>query len=117
MSSRRAWLLIGLGALLLGLSCPPFRLPIVSFIAIAPAVLLVRQAVDESNPRRAFRWGFWYGLASQGLVLYWLVVALWHFTPLSACAGSHFSRNPSFGWTSATTPTSRTGSVRIRQAP
>ncbi|MGH8065983.1 MAG: apolipoprotein N-acyltransferase, partial [Candidatus Entotheonellia bacterium] len=30
------------------------------------------------------RWGFWYGVAAQGLVLYWLTVALWHFTPLSA---------------------------------
>ena len=78
------WLLIALGALLLLLSYPPFRLAVVSFIAIAPAVLLVRQAILEADPRRAFRWGFWYGVASQGLVLYWLVVALWHFTPLSA---------------------------------
>ena len=84
MSGRRAWLLIGLGALLLVLSYPPFRLPIVSFIAFTPAVLLIRQAVIDRDPRHAFRWGFWYGLISQGLVLYWLIVALWHFTPLSA---------------------------------
>jgi apolipoprotein N-acyltransferase len=28
--------------------------------------------------------GFWAGLLSSGLVLYWIVIALWHFTPLSA---------------------------------
>ena len=36
------------------------------------------------SPRGALRWGFWYGFVTQGAVLYWLVVALWHFTPLSA---------------------------------
>ncbi len=30
--------------------------------------------------------GFWFGLLSQGLVLYWIAVALWHFTPLSGLA-------------------------------
>ncbi|MGH7570041.1 MAG: apolipoprotein N-acyltransferase [Gemmatimonadales bacterium] len=83
MSDRRAWLLVALGALGLAASYPPFVFPPLSFVALAPATLLVRQAVADRDPRRAFRWGFWYGLASNGLVLYWLVVALWHFTPLS----------------------------------
>src|SRR3989442_1971771 len=55
-----------------------------SFFAIIPAVLLIQQAVVEASPRAAFRWGWWYGLISNALVLYWMVVALWHFTPLSA---------------------------------
>src|SRR2546422_3927775 len=55
-----------------------------SFFAIIPAVLLIQQAVVEASPRAAFRWGWWYGLVSNALVLYWMVVALWHFTPLSA---------------------------------
>jgi apolipoprotein N-acyltransferase len=55
-----------------------------SFFAITPAVLLIRQAVTAADPRRAFRWGWWYGLAANALVLYWMVVALWHFTPFSA---------------------------------
>ncbi len=83
MSGRRQALLIALGALALAISYPPFHLPIVSFVAITPAVLLLRQATRERDPRLAFRWGFWYGFAAQGLVLYWLIVALWHFTPLS----------------------------------
>ena len=84
MSRRRVAGLIALGALALTASYPPFTLPVLSFLAVTPAVLLVRQCVTDSDARRAFRWGFWYGVASQGLVLYWLVVALWHFTALAA---------------------------------
>ncbi|PYO86937.1 MAG: hypothetical protein DMD66_12085, partial [Gemmatimonadetes bacterium] len=85
MSPRRVVLLVALGAIALTLSYPPFPLPILSFFAITPAVLLIRQAMTDANPTgAAFRWGWWYGLASNALVLYWLVVALWHFTPFSA---------------------------------
>ena len=76
--------LIALGALALCASYPPFRLPFLSFFAIIPAVLLVRQAASDADPRGGFRWGWWYGVAANGLVLYWMVVALWHFTPFSA---------------------------------
>lgn len=84
MSRRRTALLVALGAAALAGSYPPFAFPILSFVAVAPAVLLVRQAESDRDPHWAFRWGFWYGVAAQGLVLYWLTVALWHFTPLSA---------------------------------
>jgi len=77
-------MLVVLGALALFLCYPPFPLPFLSFIAITPAVLLIRQAVTDANPRSAFRWGWWYGLATNALVLYWMIVALWHFTPFSA---------------------------------
>lgn len=76
--------LVALGALALLLCYPPFPLPFLSFFALTPAVLLIRQSIQEANPRRAFRWGWWYGLIANALVLYWMVVALWHFTPLSA---------------------------------
>src|SRR5881398_1759563 len=82
--SRRTGVLIALGAVLLALSYPPFHIPVLSFVAVTPAVLLVRELEAAADSRRALRLGFWYGLVSQGLVLYWLVVALWHFTPLSA---------------------------------
>ncbi|MFN2571955.1 MAG: apolipoprotein N-acyltransferase [Gemmatimonadales bacterium] len=77
-------ILVALGALALFFSYPPFPLPILSFFAITPAVLLLRRSVIAADPRGAFRWGWWYGLATNALVLYWLVVALWHFTPFSA---------------------------------
>ncbi len=84
MSRRRLIVLVVLGALALTASYPPFPLPILSFFAITPVVLLIRQGVLVADPRAAFRWGWWYGLVTNALVLYWMVVALWHFTPFSA---------------------------------
>ncbi|HEX9293237.1 MAG TPA: apolipoprotein N-acyltransferase [Gemmatimonadales bacterium] len=81
---RRLVVLVVVGAIALTASYPPFPLPFLSFFAITPAVLLVRQAVQDGNPRSAFRCGWWYGLMTNALVLYWMVVALWHFTPFSA---------------------------------
>jgi len=82
--TRQATALVALGAVLLAASYPPFRFPAVSFLAVAPALILLRRFEHERDPRAALRWGFWYGCVVQGAVLYWLVVALWHFTPLSA---------------------------------
>jgi len=79
----RAAVLIGAGAVLLVASYPPFQLPLFSFVALAPAVVLLQQLERTQDARTALRQGFWYGLVTQGAVLYWLVVALWHFTPLS----------------------------------
>jgi apolipoprotein N-acyltransferase len=31
----------------------------------------------------AVRLGYWFGVLANGVVLYWMVIALWHFTPLS----------------------------------
>jgi len=82
LPSRRAWLLVVLGAVALAGCYPPFPLPFLSFVALVPPVLLLEAHADDA--RAAYRWGFRYGLAANGLVLYWLVVALWHFTPLAA---------------------------------
>jgi apolipoprotein N-acyltransferase len=82
--TRQAAALVALGAALLAASYPPFCLPVLSFLALAPAVVLLRRFESERDPRGALRWGFCYGFVTQGAVLYWLVVALWHFTPLSA---------------------------------
>jgi len=83
VSRTRVALLVVLGALLLLFAYPPFHIPILSFVVLAPAVLLLRELERRHDPRLAFKWGWWYGFVSQGVVLYWLVVALWHFTPLS----------------------------------
>ena len=84
MSRRRLAVLVALGAIALTASYPPFPLPLLSFFAIVPAVLLIRQAVQDADPRAAFRYGWWYGLITNAFVLYWMIVALWHFTPFSA---------------------------------
>ena len=73
---------MALGAVALAASYPPFPLPLLSFVALVPAVLLLMGA--GGDPHRAFTFGFRYGLAAHGLVLYWLVVALWHFTAFAA---------------------------------
>jgi apolipoprotein N-acyltransferase len=66
-------------------SYPPFHLLLPSFICLVPAVWLLVSAREDPRPvRRRLVQGFWFGLLSHGLVLYWMVVALWHFTPLSA---------------------------------
>lgn len=82
MTDRRRWLLVGVGAIALAGSYPPFPIPILSFVAVIPAVLLLEDAAG--NPGRAYTWGVRYGIAAHGLVLSWIVVALWHFTPLAA---------------------------------
>jgi apolipoprotein N-acyltransferase len=82
VNSRRHWLLAGMGGVALALSYPPFRLPVLSFVALIPAVLLLREATGD--PRLAYRLGFRYGLIANGLVLYWMLVALWHFTVFAA---------------------------------
>ena len=84
MTARRLALLVAVGALALTASYPPFPLAPLSFIAVIPAVLLIRDAAALGDPRRAFRYGWWYGLVTNALVLYWMIVALWHFTPFSA---------------------------------
>ena len=81
--ARRVAALIALGAALLVASYPPFRFPILSFVAVTPAVVLLRLLERERDFGAALRWGFWYGFVTNGAVLYWLVVALWHFTPLA----------------------------------
>jgi len=83
-ANRRSAALVAVGAALLAASYPPFRLPLLSFVAAAPAILLLRRLEQEDDARGALRWGFAYGFVTQGAVLYWLVVALWHFTPWSA---------------------------------
>jgi len=82
LSSRRGWTLVALGAVALAGCYPPFPLPFLSFVALVPPALLAFDT--EGNPRAAWRWGFRYGLITNALVLCWMVVALWHFTPFAA---------------------------------
>ncbi|MBI3981463.1 MAG: apolipoprotein N-acyltransferase [Gemmatimonadetes bacterium] len=78
------WLIVA-GAGLTILAYPPFHLLFPSFTCLVPAVLLIVRGGEDPLPlRRQLVQGWWFGLASHGLVLYWIIVALWHFTPLSA---------------------------------
>lgn len=81
---RPDWGLLLAGTVLTVLAYPPFHLLVPSFVCLVPAVLLLRAGADDARPfRRHAVQGFWFGLLTHGAVLYWMVVALWHFTPLS----------------------------------
>jgi apolipoprotein N-acyltransferase len=82
---RSDWPLVAGGSLLVCGSYPPFHLFVPSLICLIPAVWLILDAERDPRPRRRrMTQGFWFGLFSHGLILYWMVVALWHFTPMSA---------------------------------
>lgn len=82
---RRDVLLVAAASLLLVLAYPPFHLFVPSFVCLVPAVWLIERGETDPRPlRRQLVQGLWFGALSNGLVLYWMVVALWHFTPLSA---------------------------------
>jgi apolipoprotein N-acyltransferase len=103
LPSRREVVLAALTSLLLFAAYPPAALVVPSFVALVPLLW----ALDERTPghfgreapsvqwsvgRRvierpalhAFMLGYWFGVIGWGLVLHWMPVALWHFTPLSA---------------------------------
>ncbi len=85
--TRADWCLVVVGAVLVVLSYPPFHLFLPSLVSLVPAVWLIETGHSDARPlRRHLAQGFWFGLATQGLELHWMVVALWHFTPLSALA-------------------------------
>lgn len=84
---RGDWRLVIGGAVLVCAAYPPFHLFVPSFVCLIPAVwLIVAGANDDVPLRRHFVQGLWFGILAHGLVLYWMVAALWHFTPLSALA-------------------------------
>jgi len=81
---RGDWVWVGAGAVLLTLAYPPFHLLIPSFVCLVPAVWLIHRGSADARPvRRHLVQGFWYGFLSHGLVLYWMVYALWRFTKTS----------------------------------
>jgi apolipoprotein N-acyltransferase len=81
---RRDWPLVLAATLLAPLTYPPFHLLLPSFVCLVPAVWLLHAGAQDARPlRRQMVQGFWFGLLTNGAVLYWMVVALWHFTPLS----------------------------------
>ena len=91
LPARRPLAAAALTAALLFLAYPPFSLVVPSFVALVPFVWWLEEAVGAESggagERPAWlevaRTGYWFGVLANGLVLYWIAVALWHFTPLS----------------------------------
>jgi len=82
-----------LTAVLLFLAYPPFSLVVPSFLALVPFLWMLEERAQGHGGTGAQsdggmwadigRTGYWFGVLANGLVLYWIAVALWHFTPLS----------------------------------
>jgi len=78
-------------AVLLFVAYPPYSLVVPSFVCLVPLLWRLEDRVEDgghggtgARGHGAAKVGFWAGLLANGLVLYWMIVALWHFTPLSA---------------------------------
>ena len=97
LPARRPLAAAALTAVLLFLAYPPFGLVVPSFVALVPFIWLLEEFTgapgdDGGTPVRrsagapgwaAAKCGYLFGVLANGLVLYWIAVALWHFTPLS----------------------------------
>ena len=82
LPSRRVAALAAATAALLFVAYPPASLVLPSFVCLVPLLWWMEDAV-HAGERRVFWPGYWFGVFVNGAVLYWMVVALWHFTPLS----------------------------------
>jgi len=70
---------------LLLVAYPPLSLVLPSFVALVPLLWgLEELRARGAKPAEAAWLGYWFGVFAHGVVLYWMVIALWHFTPLSA---------------------------------
>ncbi len=91
LPTGRVALLAAATAALLFVAYPPASLVLPSFACLVPFLWwLEEQGTGDGGqgtnapPRSPVFWpGFWFGVVVNGVVLYWMVVALWHFTPLS----------------------------------
>ena len=89
---RREVLPAALTAVLLFLAYAPASLVLPAFVAMVPFIWVLENRVREGgrpqgSPLRSamdsFWCGYWFGAWANGVVLYWIIVALFHFTPLS----------------------------------
>ncbi len=78
-------------AVLLFTACAPFDLVLPSFIALVPLLWRLEERLEarahepiDARGAGPAKTGFWFGFLANGLILYWMVIALWHFTKLSA---------------------------------
>lgn len=85
LPSRRTALLATASAVLLLVAYPPLSLVVPSFVALVPLLWALDELRNrDAKPAEAAWLGYWFGVFAHGITLYWMIIALWHFTPLSA---------------------------------
>jgi len=110
LPARRHLGAAALTAVALFVAYPPFGLVVPAFLALVPLLWALEETVAQAYGRagvqggsggdrttvrpydgtpgaggwaEVVRLGFWAGALANGLVFYWLVIALWHYTPLA----------------------------------
>ena len=85
LPSRRTVLLATATAVLLLVAYPPLSLVVPSFVALVPMLWALEELrVRNATAAEAAWTGYWFGVFTHAITLYWMIIALWHFTPLSA---------------------------------
>ena len=85
LPSRRVALLALTSALLLLFAYPPASLVLPSFVALVPLLYALEELRERGGTPAEAAWlGWWFGVFAQAICLYWMLIALWHFTKLSA---------------------------------
>jgi apolipoprotein N-acyltransferase len=82
--TRRQLFAAAATAALLFITYKPIGWAPLAFVALVWFIDELERAVRAGDTGwGAFRLGYWFGALANGVVLYWMVIALWHFTPLS----------------------------------
>ncbi len=77
-------------AVLLFVAYEPFNVVGASLVCLVPFLWELERRVEGwpaaggAAPPTGAKLGFWVGFIANGVLLSWMVIALWHFTPLSA---------------------------------
>lgn len=82
--SRHEALVAAASSVLFGIAFPPFPFVVPVFVCLVPvAVAAARLADGDARMGAALRIGFWFGVGSSAINLYWLASALATFTKLA----------------------------------
>ena len=85
LPSRRVVLLAVASAVLLLVAYPPLSLVLPTFVVLVPMLWAFEELREQhGTPAQAAWLGWWFGVFAHAITLYWMIIALWHFTPLSA---------------------------------
>lgn len=85
LPTRRNALLAAATAVLFLFAYPPASLVLPSFVALVPLLIALDELRERHGSSADAAWlGWWFGVFTHAVTLYWMLIALWHFTKLSA---------------------------------
>lgn len=85
LPSRRVVLLATASAVMMLFAYPPASLVLPTFVVLVPLLFALDELRERGGTGAQAAWlGWWFGVFNHGLTLYWMIIALWHFTKISA---------------------------------